>query len=86
MFIDKPVPYWPEWLQVIEKPDYESDYMKTFGCLCATGFSVIFPDYISSYLINKIAYAAVRKEEADFIYKSYLPEIQDAVRSIPIPM
>lgn len=75
MFIEKPVPYWPKWLEVIEKPDYETDYMKTFGCLCSTAFAAIFPDAISSYLIQKIAYAAVGQEEADFIYKSYLPEI-----------
>jgi len=60
---------------VLEVADYETDYMKTFGCLVATAFSGIFPDVISTYLIHKIAYAAVRKPEADFIYKSYLPEI-----------
>ena len=57
MFIDKPVPYWDKMLEVIERPDYEGNYIKTFGCLVSTAMAFLLPKSLSTVVIHKLAYA-----------------------------
>lgn len=86
IFIDEPVPYWDKFLDVSELPDYEGDYTKTFGCLVATASTFLFPKPVSSYIMEKLAYAILDQKRADFVYKSYLPELQVALETVDVPL
>lgn len=57
MFIDEPVPYWDKMLEVIETPNYEQNYEKTFGCLVATASALLLPTSLSNIILHKLAYA-----------------------------
>ena len=79
-FIDLPP---PEWAGLLDHGDYPGSYFLTFGCLVASAFSVLLPDFASKKIIQFLAYnTLLNKADADFVYLEYLPQAQLALRDI----
>jgi len=80
MFSEKEVPQWAELLDTADLPHV---YFITFAALIATGFSLMFPWFITSFLISKLCAVLIPDEtSAKFIDDHYLPELGKAVENI----
>jgi len=81
-FKDKPVSNWGE---IIDTAEYPHEYMMTFAAMISLVFTLCFPWPVTTFLINKLAYALIPSADADFIVDSYLPELRAATKSISLP-
>lgn len=84
MFSEKEVPQWAEELDTADLPHV---YFITFAALIATGFSLMFPWFITQFVISKLCGVLIPKdtpEAALFIDNHYLPELHDAVANVKV--
>jgi hypothetical protein len=79
MFSTKPVVEWSEELWTIDMPH---DYFIIFGAVIGTVFTISMPYFIANFLMNKLAYGLLKPDQADFIMKSYMPELHDATKHL----
>lgn len=81
MFSDEPV---GNWAQVLDEADLPHVYFITFAALLSSIFSIVLPWFLTQFVITKLAYLIIPKEDADFIVKQYLPELKVAVKDIEL--
>jgi hypothetical protein len=79
MFSEKPV---DEWAEVLDTADLPHVYFITFAALLSSIFSIVLPWMVTQFVITKLAYMIIPKEDADFIVLQYLPELKVAVKDI----
>jgi hypothetical protein len=81
MFSERPVPEWAEQLDTADLPHV---YFITFAAMIATGFSLVFPWFITEHAISFLSRAIIPKDSADFIIDHYLPELNKATGNIKV--
>jgi len=81
MFSEKEV---PEWAEFLDNADLPHVYFITFAALIATGVSLVFPWFITQFVISKLCSVLVPPDAAAFIDDHYLPELHDAVKNIAV--
>ena len=81
MFSEKEV---PQWAQLLDEADLPHVYFITFAALVATTFSLIFPWFITEFLISKLSSALIPADSAKFIDDHFLPELGVAVSGITV--
>jgi len=82
MFSEKEV---PQWAEIMDDADLPHVYFITFAALIATGFSLMFPWFITKFIISKLAAALIPDEtSAKFIDDHYMPELGEAVSGITV--
>lgn len=71
MFSEKEV---PQWAQILDTADLPHVYFITFAALIATGFSLMFPWFITSWVITKLCGILIPDDTSKiFISEHYLP-------------
>ena len=60
--------------------------MVTFAALLANIFSLVFPWFVTFFMIKLLAYAIVPDQVADFVVQSYLPELENGVKDLKVPI
>ena len=63
--------------------DVETDYMLVFACLLSASFAIIFPWFVTSFLITHLATLIV-PGKADFVINIYLPVIHRATLGLRV--
>ena len=81
MFSEKEV---PQWAELLDNADLPHVYFITFAALIATGFSLMFPWFITQFVISKLCSVLIPADAASFIDNHYLPELHDAVQNVKV--
>lgn len=83
MFSEKKV---DEWAQELDTADLPHVYFITFAALLSTSFSLMLPWFLVQWIVGKLAYAIIPKEDADFIVNDYLPELKKSVGHVSLSL
>jgi len=82
MFSEKEV---PQWAELLDNADLPHVYYITFAALIATGFSLMFPWFITQFLVSKLCGILIPDEtSAKFVDEHFLPELGAAVANIKV--
>jgi len=81
MFSEKEVPQWAEFLDNADLPHV---YFITFAAMIATGVSLVFPWFVTQFVISKLCSVLVPPEAAAFIDDHFLPELSVAVKNVKV--
>jgi len=81
MFSEKEV---PQWAQLLDEADLPHVYFITFAALIVTGFSLMFPWFVTEFIAKKLCSVLIPADAYAFITDHYLPELHDAVVNVKI--
>lgn len=73
-----------EWEDILRNLDIQRNYDLSFAALVCTWFSAILPSFISSRLLNHLAYRILRPDDAEFMLNRYYPQIKVLQKGIKV--